>query len=79
MKLEPMYWVNLRTSCTLQSTMVREDIKKKNCRFGENCTIGGERGSEKLLNFHHLQMMKNMEVGGGLRVTFHYFIEPNYD
>ena len=37
--------------------------KKKNCRFGENVTIGG-RGSEKLLNFHHLQMMKNMEGGG---------------
>ena len=24
----------------------------------------GGRGSEKLLNFHHLQMMKNMEGGG---------------
>ena len=55
----------------------RHQKKTKNCRFGENGTIGGE-GSEKLLNFHHLQMMKNME-GGGLRVTFHYFIEPNYD
>ena len=25
----------------------------------------GGRGSEKLLNFHHLQMMKNIEGGGG--------------
>ena len=45
------------------SISIREDIQKKTCRFGENGTIGGE-GSEKLLNFHHLQMMKNIEGGG---------------
>ena len=38
---------------------------KKNCIKSENGTIGG-RGSEKLLNFHHLQMMKNMEGWGGV-------------
>ena len=42
---------------------LREDIKKKNGIKSENGTIGGKR-SEKLLNFHHLQMMKNMEWGG---------------
>ena len=36
--------------------------QKKNVIKSENGTIGG-RGSEKLLNFHHLQMMKNMEGG----------------
>ena len=51
--------------------------KKKTADLVKIALLGG-RGSEKLLNFHHLQMMKNME-GGGLRVTFHYFIEPNYD
>ena len=51
--------------------------KKKTADLVKTALLGG-RGSEKLLNFHHLQMMKNME-GGGLRVTFHYFIEPNYD
>ena len=51
--------------------------KKKTADLVKTSLLGG-RGSEKLLNFHHLQMMKNME-GGGLRVTFHYFIEPNYD
>ena len=40
--------------------------------------LEGGGGSEKLLNFHYLQMMKNME-GGGLRVTIYYFIEPKYD
>ena len=56
--------------------LLREDIKK-NWYLVETALLGG-RGSENLLNFHHLQMIKNME-GGGLRVTFHYFIEPNYD
>ena len=51
--------------------------KKKTADLVKTALLGG-RGSEKLLNFHHLQMMKNME-GGGLRVTFHYFIEQNYD
>ena len=40
----------------------RKDIKKNGIK-SENGTIGG-RGSEKLLDFHHLQMMKNMEEGG---------------
>ena len=52
--------------------------KKKTADLVKTALLGG-RGSEKLLNFHHLQMMKNMEGEGGLRVTFHYFIEPNYD
>ena len=41
---------------------IREDIKKKNCIKSENGTIGGGRGSEKLLNFHHLQMMNKMDL-----------------
>ena len=38
----------------------REDIKKTAERV-EIVSFGG--GSEKLLNFYHLQMMKNMEGG----------------
>ena len=42
---------------------IREDIKKKTVERVKTALLGG-RGSEKLLNFHHLQMMKNMEGGG---------------
>ena len=40
-------------------------MHKKTCRMSENVLFGGGgcRGSEKLLNFHHLQMMKNIEGG----------------
>ena len=48
----------------------------ENCEKSEKRTIGGG-GSEKLLNFHHLQMMKNIE-GGGLRVKFYHFKEPKH-
>ena len=37
--------------------------KKKTADLVKMALLGG-RGSEKLLNFHHLQMMKNMEGGG---------------
>ena len=57
---------------------LREDIQKKKTADLVKTALLGGRGPEKLLNFHHLQLMKNME-GGVLRVTFHYFIEPNYD
>ena len=30
--------------------LLRENIKKKNCRFGENVTIGGE-GVRKIIEF----------------------------
>ena len=43
--------------------LLREDIKKKTADLVKIALLGG-RGSEKLLNFHHLQMMKNMEGGG---------------
>ena len=42
---------------------LREDIQKKSADLVKTALLGG-RGSEKLLNFHHLQMMKNMEGGG---------------
>ena len=80
--LDHIAWENqefrIKNRSSLLNLVTKGRHKKNNCRFGENCTIGG-RGSEKLLNFHHLQMMKNIEGGVGLRVTFHYFIEPNYD
>ena len=41
----------------------REDIQKKTADLVKTALLGG-RGSEKLLNFHHLQMMKNMEGVG---------------
>ena len=37
--------------------------KKKTADLVKMALLGG-RGSEKLLNFHHLQMMKNMEGVG---------------
>ena len=52
--------------------------QKKNCRFGENCTIGGE-GVRKIIEFSSFTNDEKHGRGGGLRVTFHYFIEPNYD
>ena len=42
---------------------LREDIKKKKTADLVKTSLLGGRGSEKLLNFHHLQMMKNMEGG----------------
>ena len=57
---------------------IREDIKKKNCRFGEIVTIGGE-GVRKIIEFSSFANDEKQGRGGGLRVTFHYFIEPNYD
>ena len=36
--------------------------KKKTADLVKMALLGG-RGSEKLLNFHHLQMMENMEGG----------------
>ena len=36
---------------------------------------GGGEGSEKLLNFHLLQMMKKHGREGGLRVTFYHIIQ----
>ena len=51
---------------------------KKNCRFGENGTIGGE-GVRKIIEFSSFTNDEKQRRGGGLRVTFHYFIEPNYD
>ena len=44
------------------ASKLREDIKKKTADLVKIALLGG-RGSEKLLNFHHLQMMKNMEGG----------------
>ena len=40
--------------------IIREDIKKKTADLVKRALLGW-RGSEKLLNFHHLQMMKNIE------------------
>ena len=56
---------------------LREDIQKKNCRFGENGTIGGE-GVRKIIEFSSFTNDEK-QGRGGLRVTFHYLIEPNYD
>ena len=54
-----------------------ENIKKKNCIKSENGTIGGE-GVRKIIEFS--SFTNDEKHGrGGLRVTFHYFIEPNYD
>ena len=43
---------------------IREDIpKEKKTAESVKMLSLGEGGSEKLLNFHHLKMMKNMEGG----------------
>ena len=47
----------------LLKTLLREDIKKKTVERVKTALLGG-RGSEKLLNFYHLQLMKNMKGGG---------------
>ena len=52
--------------------------QKKNCIKSENGTIGGE-GVRKIIEFSSFTNDENHGRGGGLRVTFHYFIEPNYD
>ena len=41
----------------IKSIVIKGRHPKKNCRKSENGIIEGG-GSEKLLNFHHLQMMK---------------------
>ena len=57
--------------------LLREDIQKKTCRFGENGTIGGE-GVRKIIEFS--SFINDEKHGrGGLRVTFHYFIKTKYD
>ena len=43
---------------------------KKKLERVKTVSLRGGGGSEKVLNFHHLQLMKNMEGGGGLGVTF---------
>ena len=47
---------------------------KKNCIKSENGTIGGE-GVTKIIEFS--SFTNDEKHGRG--VTFHYFIEPNYD
>ena len=42
--------------------------KKKTADLVKIALLGG-RGSEKLLNFHHLQMMKNMEGGSQSNIS----------
>ena len=44
-----MAWV-VEKGLNVLVALVREDIKKKNCRFGENVTIGGE-GVRKIIEF----------------------------
>ena len=57
--------------------LLREDIQKKNCIKSENSTIGGE-GVRKIIEFS--SFTNDEKHGrGGLRVTFHYFIEPKYE
>ena len=43
--------------------LLRDDIKKNKTADLVKIALLGGRGSEQLLNFHHLQMMKNMEGG----------------
>ena len=47
-------------------------MHKKTCRMSENVLFGGGgcRGSEKLLNFHHLQIMKNIKGAGASELHF---------
>ena len=40
----------VKPNITMKSKKLREDIQKKNCRFGENGTIGGE-GVRKIIEF----------------------------
>ena len=73
--LQSEYLINFQNNIQIS---LREDIQKKNCRFGENVTIGGE-GVRKIIEFSSFTNDEKHGRGGGLRVTFHYFIEPNYD
>ena len=54
-------------------------MHKKTCRMSENVLFGGGgcRGSEKLLNFHHLQMMKKHRRGGASELHFITSKNPN--
>ena len=45
----------------------------ENVLFGD----GGCRGSEKLLNFHHLQIMKNIKGAGASELHFITSKNPN--
>ena len=47
-------------------------MHKKTFRMSENVLFGdgGCRGSEKLLNFHHLQIMKNIKGAGASELHF---------
>ena len=57
---------------------LREDIQKKNCIKSENGTNRGE-GVRKIIEFSSFTNDEKHGRGEGLKVTFHYFIEPNYD
>ena len=54
-----------------QDGSVREDIQKKNCRFGENGTIGGE-GVRKIIEFS--SFTNDEKHGRGGSQTYKYFI-----
>ena len=58
----PIYTKKWLSNYFFSFESLREDIKKKTADLVKTSLLGG-RGSEKLLNFHHLQMMKNMEGG----------------
>ena len=51
---------------------------KKNGIKSENGTSGRE-GVRQIIEFSSLTNDEKHGRGVGLRVTFHYFIEPNYD
>ena len=57
-----VYCAGVTKFITMQT--LREDIQKKTADLGKTALLGG-RWSEKLLNFHYLQRMKNMEGGEG--------------
>ena len=58
---------------------LREDIQKKNCRFGENGTIGGG-GVRKIIEFSSFTNDEKHRRGGGKshRVTIYHIKEPKY-
>ena len=77
-------WLSIKTNFVQDPIKTSNKSNRKNERHPKKAiermktvSLRGGGGSEKLLNFHYLQMMKNME-GGGLRVTFYHFIEPKY-
>ena len=65
------------SKCLNSHKAVREDIKKKTADLVKIALLGG-RGVRKIIEFS--SFTNDEKHGrGGLRVTFHYFIEPNYD